>query len=74
MFISYDIEWQKQNQVFPGNLRGCSSQQKVFDKYSCNTTIYYMIPGPKGLNPHELAHKWIKDLGSRPDMNIKVGC
>ena len=29
-----------------------------------------MIPGSKGLNPHELAHKWVKDLGTRPDMSI----
>ena len=21
------------------------------------------MPGSKGLNPHELAHKWMKDLG-----------
>lgn len=21
------------------------------------------MPGSKGLNPHELAHKWVKDLG-----------
>ena len=33
-----------------------------------------MMPGAKGLNPHELAHKWVKDLGARPDMSIKVGC
>ena len=32
-----------------------------------------MIPGSKGLNPHELAHKWVKVLGTRPDMSIKVG-
>ncbi len=32
-----------------------------------------MIPGSKGLSPHELAHKWVKDLGTRPDMSIKVG-
>ncbi len=30
--------------------------------------------GSKGLNPHELAHRWVKDLGTRPDMSIKVGC
>ena len=35
--------------------------------------IYIMIPGSKGLNPHELAHRWVKDLGTRPDMSIKVG-
>ena len=33
----------------------------------------YMMPGAKGLNPHELARKWMKDLGTRPDMSIKVG-
>ena len=22
-----------------------------------------MIPGSKGLNPHELAHRWVKDIG-----------
>ena len=26
--------------------------------------------GSKGLNPHELAHRWVKDLGTRPDMRI----
>ena len=31
-----------------------------------------MMPGSKGLNPHELAHRWMKDLGTRPDMSIKV--
>ena len=36
-------------------------------------TFIYMIPGSKGLSPHELAHKWVKDLGTRPDMSIKVG-
>ena len=30
------------------------------------------MPGSKGLNPHELAHRWMKDLGTRPDMSIKV--
>ena len=31
------------------------------------------MPGAKGLKPHELAHKWVKDLMTRPDMSIKVG-
>ena len=35
--------------------------------------LYNMMPGSKGLNPHELAHRWMKDLGTRPDMSIKVG-
>ena len=29
-----------------------------------------MIPGSKVLTPHELAHRWLKDLGTRPDMRI----
>ena len=29
--------------------------------------------GSKGLKPCELAHRWVKDLGTRPDMSIKVG-
>ena len=32
-----------------------------------------MMPGAKGLSPHELAHKRVKDLWPRPDMSIKVG-
>ena len=32
-----------------------------------------MMPGSKGLSPHELAHRWVKDLRTRPDMSIKVG-
>lgn len=24
--------------------------------------VYIMIPGAKGLNPHELAYRWVKDL------------
>ena len=35
--------------------------------------IIYIISGPKGLSLHELAHKWVKDLRTRPDMSIKVG-
>ena len=31
------------------------------------------MPGAKGLKPHELAHKWAKDLAPRPDMSIKAG-
>ena len=27
---------------------------------------HIMIPGSKGLNPHELAHRWVKDLGTAP--------
>lgn len=31
-----------------------------------------MMPGSKGLNPHELAHRWMKDLGTRPDMEQNI--
>ena len=31
----------------------------------------YMMPGAKGLNPHELACKWMKDLGTRPYMSME---
>ena len=33
-----------------------------------------MMPGSKGLSPHERAHRWAKGLGIRPHMSIKVGC
>ena len=33
-----------------------------------------MMPGSKGLSPHERAHRWAKGLGTRPNMSIKVGC
>ena len=32
-----------------------------------------MIPGSKGLNPHELAHRWVKDIGTRPRYEHKSG-
>jgi hypothetical protein len=35
--------------------------------------IYSMMPGSKGLSTHELAHRWVKDLLTRPDRSIKVG-
>ena len=42
--------------------------------FFAKTMVYYILmPGSKGLNPHELAHKWGKDLRTRPDMSIKVG-
>ena len=30
------------------------------------------MPRSKGLNTNELAHKWMKGLGTRPNMSIKV--
>ena len=32
---------------------------------------YYKILGSKGLSPHELAHKWVKDLRTRANMSKK---
>ena len=44
-----------------------------FPFFTKNMVYYILMPGSKGLSPHELAHKWVKDLGTRPDMSIKVG-
>ena len=30
-----------------------------------------MMPGSKGLTPHELAHKWMKDLWLRPIWSVE---
>ena len=38
-----------------------------------NLCGFLLIQGSKGLNPHELAHKWVNDLGTRQNMSIKVG-
>ena len=35
--------------------------------------FYTMIPGSKGLNPHELAQMWVNALETRQNMSIKVG-
>ena len=32
-----------------------------------------MIPGSKGLNPHELAQMWVNVLETRQNMSLKVG-
>ncbi len=43
-------------------------------RFSVNSVLESnVIPGGKGLNPYELAHKWMKEPGPRPDMSIKVG-
>ena len=36
-------------------------------------SLIHILPGSKGLSPHELAHKWVKDLRTHPDMSIEVG-
>ena len=40
---------------------------------TCSFGYYIMMSGSKGLNPHELAHKWVNDLVTRPNMSIKAG-
>ena len=30
--------------------------------------FYYMMPGSKGLIPHELTHRWVKDLRTIPNI------
>ena len=30
------------------------------------------MPGSKDLSPHVLAHRWVKDLRTHPDMSIKA--
>lgn len=32
-----------------------------------------MMSGSKGLSPHELAHRWVKDLEARPRYEHKSG-
>ena len=32
----------------------------------------FMIPGSKGLNPHELAHRWVNDLVTPTSFYIKM--
>lgn len=39
----------------------------------CSAGFVIKIPGSKGLSQHELAHKRVKDLLTRPDMSIKMG-
>ena len=47
--------------------------EKNYIKLAIELGLIKMMPGSKGLSPHELAHKWAKDLRTRPDMSIKVG-
>ncbi|MDE8701301.1 hypothetical protein, partial [[Ruminococcus] lactaris] len=50
--------------------KGIEQSLLSMEKSCYNNT---MMPGSKGLCPHELAHRWVKDLRTRPDMSIKVG-
>ena len=59
------------NENFSANLLTERKAAKHFRSRPCYDD--FKMPGSKGLNPHELAHKWVKDLGTRPDMSIKVG-
>ncbi len=43
---------------------------------SHESCVIYMIPESKGLNPHELAHRWVKVVGvlsTEQFVGIKVG-
>jgi hypothetical protein len=43
---------------------------------SHESCVIYMIPGSKGLNPHELAHRWGRIVGvlsTEQFAGIKVG-
>ena len=43
---------------------------------SHESCVIYMIPGSKGLNPHELAHRWGRVVGvlsTEQFAGIKVG-
>ena len=56
--------------------RTLNGSMRFNSKYSLKKSFRYyimMMPGSKGLSPHELAHGWVKDLRTRPDMSIKVG-
>ena len=43
------------------------NRQKILNNHN-------MITVSKGLIPPVLAQGWENDLGTRPDMSIKVGC
>ena len=50
------------------NVKATSSDMDNYrlEKLIKNSLIVIcMIPGSKGLSPHELAHRWVKDLGNR---------
>ena len=34
---------------------------------------YYKVPWSKCLSAHEIAHKWVKDIGIRPDIEHESG-
>ena len=42
------------------------------DIESQNGILLFMMPGSKGLSPHEFTHKREKDLGTRPDMEQNI--
>ena len=43
-----------------------SSRIPHFEQFTFSPFRYTMMPGSKSLSPHELAHRWVKDLLTRP--------
>ena len=68
-----------QNSIFQKTRHPFRTEKQKLRKKWAKTTFYFgfsyyiMMPGSKGLSPHELAHMWVKDLRTRPDMSIKMG-
>ena len=68
-----------QNSIFQKTRHPFRTEKQKLRQKWVKTTFYFvfsyyiMMPGSKGLSPHELAHMWVKDLRTRPDMSIKVG-
>ena len=48
-----------------------------YDAYGLFRALHFHNPPQYshivGLSSHFFAHRWMKDLGTRPDMSIKVG-
>ncbi|MDD7050051.1 MAG: hypothetical protein PUI41_03890, partial [Lachnospiraceae bacterium] len=62
--------------VSTGSNPVCAFQRVSIYKVLKLFFIFYnfMIPGSKGLNPHELAQMWVNVLETRQNMSLKVGC
>ena len=72
---SQDTESILYKRQFLDRLNGGSAWRYTCMKYELCAIIrlYYRCQGQKVFHPHELAHKWMKDLGIRPNMSLKVG-
>ena len=70
----YDSTCESGSRIYLSGTAIISTLLTSQEQQICCLGTVFLIPGSKGLNPHELAHKWMKDLGTRPYMSIKVGC